>query len=362
MEIPLEDLISFMDTPVVKSLDTNQIPTDVDDDTNDDDDGGNQNDDDSSSDDSDDDTLSNSGVNIDIQPDSNIHEIFEKVKSEGLFLVEDDFKFDGTTEKLTEAFTTTFEKLSEKAKESLLESLPDDYKLLVKYGLSTKRSVADFFEDNKEISYDWENIDLADVNTQKSIVAEYLKLTTKYTDEKISRYIESLENGELLANEASENLAELIQLQEEKKKEIENNLNNLEKTRAENAAKERKQFEEIIDADDTVPKESKGKLKAFLNNRQISAKDNTVTSNFSRSLKAVIKNPKHLVQLADILMDYDETKGFSFDKLVQRKGTDKLKKIKKNIEEVIDPKTSGSRTSSPKAKDAFDWEAWAKSF
>lgn len=76
----------------------------------------------------------------------------------------------------------------------------------------------------------------------------------------------------------------------------------------------------------------------------------------------MIKNPKHLVQLADILMDYDEAKGFSFDKLVQRKGTDKLKKIKKNIEEVIDPKTSGSRTSSPKAKDAFDWEAWAKSF
>jgi hypothetical protein len=166
----------------------------------------------------------------------------------------------------------------------------------------------------------------------------------------------------MLATEASDTLAELIQLQEEKKAEVQKNLSELEANRAKIAAEERKTFETLIDEDQTIPKESKSKLKAFLNNRQISSKDNTVTSNFSRSLRAVIKNPKHLVQLADILMDYDETNGFSFDKLVQRKGTDKLKKIKKNIEEVIDPKTGTVKTSSPKTKDSFDWETWAKSF
>lgn len=155
MEIPLEDLISFMDGPITPPANSSQNPAPTDSDIEDDDTDIDDNDDDN------DEGGGNVGgtntptnIDIDIQPDSNIHDIFEKVKSEGLFLVEDDFAFDGTTEKLTEAFTTTFEKLSEKAKESLLESLPDDYKLLVKYGLSTKRSVADFFEDNKEISYD----------------------------------------------------------------------------------------------------------------------------------------------------------------------------------------------------------------
>jgi len=44
------------------------------------------------------------------------------------------------------------------------------------------------------------------------------------------------------------------------------------------------------------------------------------------------------------------------------KGTDKLRKIKKNIEEVIDPKTGSVKTSSPKTKESFNWETWAQSF
>jgi len=357
-EIPLEDLISFMDEPLGKvDVQSPQDNTSQDDDFEPDDTEDNDDTDDSN----DDTTQQDQAPTIPLTPDSNIHDIFETVKDEVL-LLEDNFKFDGTVEGLKDAFVTTYEKLTEKAKDSLLESLPEDYKLLVKYGLTTKKSVADFFEDNKEISYDWENIDLTDVSTQKSIIAEYLSLTTKYTDEKIRRYIETLENTETLATEASDTLAELIQLQEEKKSEVEKNLSELESNRAKQAAQERKVFETIIDEDQTVPKESKSKLKAFLNNRQISSKDNSITSNFSRSLRAAIKNPKHLVQLADILMDYDEANGFSFDKLVQRKGTDKLRKIKKNIEEVIDPKTGSVKTSSPKTKESFNWETWAQSF
>jgi hypothetical protein len=151
MEIPLEDLISFMDEPTTVPNDptppnTNSDKSDIDDD-----------DDEPVIDDDDDDTNDPpKSDNIDISsltPDSNIHDIFETVKNDVL-LLDEDFKFDGTVESLKDAFVTTYEKLTEKAKESLLESLPEDYKLLVKYGLTTKRSVADFFEDNKEISYD----------------------------------------------------------------------------------------------------------------------------------------------------------------------------------------------------------------
>ena len=62
---------------------------------------------------------------------------------------------------------------------------------------------------------------MEEVDSQKFVVTQYLKNTTKFTDAKIKSLVAQLESEGKLEKEAKDNLLELISLEEQEKQQRE---------------------------------------------------------------------------------------------------------------------------------------------
>lgn len=130
--------------------------------------------------------------------------------------------------------------------------------------------------------------------------------------------------------EAYDALEELKELKKEETEAAmrEAQLNQQEKERK---AKElRDNISETIKDSEYISKERKSKIQAFMFNPI--KKGTEVLTDYERNLRNIAKNPKHLVQLADIIFDYDNEKGINLERFKKIGESSANKSLKEKLE------------------------------
>lgn len=153
--------------------------------------------------------------------------------------------------------------------------------------------------------------------------------------------IKSLEVSGDLEEAAQEAKEDLINYQAEKK----SNFLAEQKKAQEAAAKEYEEYKGTLT--ENIEKTSydslrKNRLKQVLFN-PIKMGDKVVTE-FDSNLDAILSNPEHLIQLADLVADYNPKIGFSLDRLKKQLKSESTTEFKKLVQEKLDtkPKVTGS--------------------
>ncbi len=274
--------------------------------------------------------------------------VFEYLKENGIIDVDDEFDYQGTEEDIKRALEITDVKRKDKAIKELLNTLPNEFKPLLEYGLAGGTSVKEFLE--TYVTPDFESLDLDEEANQELVLRQYWKETSNYTDEKITRLISKMKALGDMKTEAEDTVQELIQIKEEKKQAL------LERQQAAaNEERQRIQAEaaKFNQAFDTykAPKERKEKIQSLFQN------SSNGTVKFNEVLSSVKSNYEHLLQLSDLLVDYDPAKGFNLDRFAKKAETEKVK----GLRDILEAKTKDTKTqikggSTPTSNDNFDFE------
>jgi polyhydroxyalkanoate synthesis regulator phasin len=169
------------------------------------------------------------------------------------------------------------------------------------------------------------DLDIFNKDNQIKIVQEHLKHTTKFSDEKINKLIQNLVSAGELEEEAYDALEELKELKETEERTRLLTIQEQQKKAQDDVKEFRDKIINVVQNSDFITKERKGKLQAFLFN-PIRKSDGDYTD-YRRNLANLQNNPEHLIQLADILFDYDQKKGINLERF-QKQGESKLSTIK----------------------------------
>lgn len=290
--------------------------------------------------------------------DSIYNQYYNILRDNEFLLTSDDFKFDGTPESLAEAIEQSKQNLRLKTAETVMGELPEDFKPLFEYAINGGTDLKAYLDTYKEV-------DLKDLEVkgkpenQRRVLTEYFKRTSNYTDDKISRMIDSLHATGHLESEAETALSELKDIGEEER----TRLIEEQKARTEQEIAENKKFRENItkkiSESEYIQDLRKSKVKAFLFNIQEFEGGNKETQ-FNRVLKNIASNPEHLVQMADLLLDYDNKKGFTLDRFTRRAATKGAKTLKDQLQSITNNRNNineGTAVTVTNTQD-FPWDAF----
>lgn len=268
---------------------------------------------------------------------------FEFLKDFNVLDLPEDFKFDGTPEALEKALTITKESALKKAEESLLSRLPDDFKPLLQYGLAEGKDLNAYLSTfSKEVDY--ESAPVESLEDQRKIVYESFKLTSKYDDEKILKMIKSLEVSGDLEDAAKEAKEDLVNFQKSRR---DNFVAEQKRLQEEQAAKYEEYKTSMFESIDKTPHDSlrKNRLKQVLFSPI--ERGNVKSTEFNFNLESIFDTPEHLVQLAELIADYNPKIGFNFDRLKNQLKSASATEFKKNVLEKLDTtqtKVNGAST------------------
>jgi len=250
--------------------------------------------------------------------------------------------------------------LHEQAQEDFLNNLPEDYKLAFKYAMAKGKPLSEFYHQYQQNQVDLENIDLDNQTHQEYIVRSYLEKTTRFSKDRIERELDKLRKTEMLDEEARTTFLDLKEVVKEENTKMQEQIDQ-EKERAKELKKQRRELlQSAVDSVENIDETRKGKVKAFLTNEQWK-RGQKPTTEFDRFIRQVLTNPEHIAQLADIALDYDKEKGFSFDRIARKLKSKVTTKVKKEIEK--EQTSTGSRKGRPAPPSnniKFDWEKWAE--
>jgi hypothetical protein len=279
--------------------------------------------------------------------------LFTVLKESELIKVPDDFEFKNK-ESFDAALDYTFEDLQSKAQTSLLEKFEGEDRLALRFALQGSGSLRDYYEQAKQVT-GWADLDIDSEETQEFVVSQYLKQTTRYNDAKIAGVIEDMKNSGKLEKEAKENILELITLEEEYLQEEEKKLQEREIQLRQQKETERKEVEKIVDNLSIEP-ERKSKLKGFINNEMNVRKGHPSTNHFLYTLRLIGQNREHMIQLADILLDYNPEKGLTLDSIKKSATTKAASNIKEKLDAIsLSPSQTSTPQTNPKSNQ-FDWD------
>lgn len=287
--------------------------------------------------------------------------LYDQLVSEGVIQVSKDFKFDGTAAGLDQALDQTFEQLSNSAKNTLIESLPAEVGLLVNYSLQTGGTIKDFME-NQGVSNSLENLDIDDESNQEEVLRQFYKSTTKYSDDRIERLVSQARKSGDLSNEAQNAYRDLLNLEQENKNSLEQRLEEQKQRQLEAEKKERETFETIIENSENIDKVRKSRLRNFVVNKSRKRGESNHSTELKRTLTLLSQNPDHIIQLGDLLLDYNPQKGINLERLQDKTNSKRTKDTLSRLDKALDPtaKTSGGSTSfDRKKRKDFNWEMWA---
>lgn len=190
--------------------------------------------------------------------------------------------------------------------------------------------------------------DVTDPISQKMVLSHYYKtVNPNYDDARIERMIKRLEEMGSLEEEAQDAVEYLQELKEQQKAEF------LVQEQQRQAA-EQEQLQQYVDTLKTAIKDSdldtmaKGRVEAMLFN------PNAATQEYERKINSIYQNPTHFVQLVNLLADYDDKKGFTFDRLKKKLKTESNVKFRDVINDKLNNKKQGGSSSRPLHED-FDF-------
>lgn len=244
------------------------------------------------------------------------------------------------------AIKSSKDKADNKAVEALLSRLPEDFKPLLEYGLNGGASLQEYLQANAPIDYD--KLDLDDENVQNSVMFNYYKQTSKYSDEKIEKLIARLKDADALKETAEETVAELKQIREEAKSKLIDDQKKQHADYLKEVAKETERFEKSFE-EYKAPADRKEKIQKMFT----VGKDNKVP--FNDTMNTIRSNYDHLLQLSDLLLDYDPKKGFNMDRFIKKAQTEKVSNLRNILEERIQNSKPGGE-GRPTKENNFDFE------
>ncbi len=258
-----------------------------------------------------------------------LKEYYNINKEEGL-LYDPENTFDGTEESLLQIKENTINHYKLEAYKELWEKLPSEYQQVLRKGLSG--------EPLRDSDLDIDDIDLSKSENQKEIIRSFYKETSNLSDDKINRLLNKMDGVEL-EEEALEALDKLKEIKEEKALEEKQRRIAFEKAEKEKQQKMRKNIFEAVDTEYKDNTKAR-KIKALMFN-PIKRGENTSTD-FQYKLEKLQQNPKHLVQLASLLLDFDEEKGFNFEKYKKEGSNEAVRSLKNRLEQKTTEKPVAS--------------------
>lgn len=291
----------------------------------------------------------------DPEPDSDPDAVayFNYLKEYNIIDVPEDFEFDGSVEGINQALEITKQSQYQQIASNIWNNLPEDFRPLLAYGLNGGTSLQAYLEAYSPMDYD--SMDVDDPISQQRVIKEYYKtINPKYSEEKIDKMISRLMEIGDPKEEAEDALNYLKTLKTERQQNLLASLEAEREAQAKAAEEESKRLTELIDSSKTYDSLRKGRLKNFILN-PIKV-DNRMTTEFSRSLDEILENPEHLIQLADILADYDSRKGFNFERLKKQLKTDSVKNFKDLLQSKLDTKTKVKGGTQKETREDFDWD------
>jgi hypothetical protein len=283
-----------------------------------------------------------------VKGDATLHAYYDFLKQQNILDVEEGFEFDGTEESLVKAQEQTQYSYQKKALEAVLSKLPENLQDMAIYALKGGTDFSKF--NNQEIEFNTDTIE-----SQTEVLKKYYKETAKWDNNRIEKYLSKLDETEIKeeADEAIDKLNELSKSQREalieQQKQIE-----------ENQKAQLKDYNDKLESGiknaNFVPIDRKPKLKNFMFNTI--RKEDGAKSEMVRNFEAIQKNPEHLIQLADLLMDYDKEKGIAYTRFEKKSQTTLNKGLKKALEETVNAKvasfSSAGKTGTAKVAE-IDW-------
>ncbi len=295
------------------------------------------------------------------EPDQNLVGVFESLKESNTLVVPEDFEFDGTAEGLAKAVETTWESLRTNAQESLYNALDEDSRLALKYALVNKKPLYSYYQENDTANFDYDAFDLEEEADQAEIMKVYLSKTTSLNETKINKQVELYKNSGQLMVEAKDAYTELVALQEEEKQKLEAELDKKQKENLRTALEVKQRRVEAINKLDDVEESRRKKLVAFVaNDLYLNGRNQAPTTEINHYIQSIARNPEHLAQLANLLVDYDPEKGIVLDRIVAKLSTKKAEDIKNKLDTKSGlPKGAQTRK---KVEEEFNWGEWAKQF
>lgn len=283
---------------------------------------------------------------------SNYNQYYNHLNETGFLNLPEDFKFDGTPEKLEEAFKLSDERKQEDIKNALVNAIPPNATPLFRH-LAAGGSMQSYLEVAGPLDLD--KMDVTNVSHQRKIVEQHFRETTNYDDKKIDRLVNRLVDLDALNESAQEALPELKELETERANAVALESEQAKLNAAQAASEARNSLSAAIKDSSFIHAKRKPKVTAFMFN-EVTRGDST-TTDYNRVLGEISSNPEHIIQLADILMNYDGSKGFDMTQYEKRGKTKSNSSFRKSLESNIDPKTVLSGKGSVVPDDKVDWEA-----
>lgn len=275
---------------------------------------------------------------------------YEAIKDR--LLLSDDFKFDGKN--IEEAYEQDTKNRNQAIAQNIINRLPEKAKAILETVLKNNEDVnPETFDKILEISkkevivsFDTDDDDANKENAKAFLTSVYKEKGLK--DRVIKSMIEDLEDEDELIDEAKKEKEEVDKIfAKEKQKEIEENNKRITQFR-----ESAKQFKTSIEKTLEETNYSKDKVEQIKKTIFTVNKDND--TQLVSKIKQVYSNPKALIVLADLLNGYDEKTGaWKFEKFESQIKTEKVKEIKKSLEEKLSG-GNGSRNTSQSRRNTTD--------
>lgn len=233
---------------------------------------------------------------------------YNYLKEQGALMLPDDYEFDGTEEGLQKAIQDSDNYRNQLVANAIYEQMPtEEGKALFQYLYNGGDNIQEFVQKfSDSLSIDKEK---ATLTQKKQLLTDYYKRTTRFSDDRIQRELDRLEDSMDLDKEFESAYEELENLQQEERqaflKEQEKQKAQAEKEQAEYTKNFQKAFEKA-----DLPKATKERIAAYFNPVEYGGQE---VLEYQKVTSEIQQNPEHFIQFLSLLSTYDPKKGFSLD-------------------------------------------------
>lgn len=271
-------------------------------------------------------------------------------------LLDEDFEFNGKN--IDEAYEQDSKNRNVAIAQNLINKLPEKAKAILEVVLKSKEDVSsETFDKILEISKKEVNLSFDTEDDVKNTENAKEFLTSIYKekglkDRVIKSMLEDLEDEDELIAEAKKEKQEVDSIAaEEKQKLVEEEIK-----KANEQREAIRTFKSSIEKTLEEVKYSKEKIEQIKKTIFTVTKEND--TQLVSKIKQIYTNPKALILLADLVNGYDEKTGsWKFDKFENQIKTEKIKEVKKSLEEKLSGGNGSKNTSQTRRNTAdVDWD------
>ncbi len=229
-----------------------------------------------------------------------------------------------------------------KAEEALLSEIQDQGLAdLVKHGIEGGKfaDLEKFFQATKQ-EIDYEKIDLDKEENQVTVYREYLKSTGRFTDSKIDKFIDALQDEDGLQDEAQKAKDYFIQEARSKKETLTREAQERSRSEQRMLQERQEKFMSALGSSSYSKPQQQKILNSF---SSVELNDGRKMRAFEKTLVDIQTNPKHYIEFLALLNEYDNEKGFSFKKVDKQKETEITKGVLDKLREAAPTIGKGNR-------------------